>query len=67
MFANLTGRMSAKVNYMQGAIEKACIMQLKTTGIYKRFRTALLFISTASMSILWIASGGSRSVVARAR
>ena len=67
MFANLPDRVSAKVNYMQGAIEKACIMQLKTTGTYKRFRTAFLFMLAASISIVWIASGGSRRVVSRAR
>ena len=67
MFANLTGRVSAKVDYTQGAIEKACIMKLKTTCTYKRFRTAFFFMLAASMSIVWIAPGGSRRVVSRAR
>ena len=48
----LPGKMSAKFNYMLGAIERNCYRQLKTPGKYRIFCPVLLAMSGASHQVV---------------
>ena len=58
--ANLTGKMSARVCCMLGAIKKACYHQLNTPGNYNKFSPALLSVLVASQETVTEAKESSK-------